>query len=77
MKYAMIHTKPGIVFSYLMAGGTSATGATHVIKGQEAAYHVHSWLGLELGEWALCIGIAGTLATVLFQYLNYRNNKKP
>ena len=80
MRYNMIATKPGIAMSYIVSGGTSATGAAKIAQAQGELpvflEHTHSWLGFELSEWALLLGICGTVATMVFQYLNYRNNKK-
>jgi len=86
MKYDMIATKPGIALSYLVAGGTSGAGAAKIVnKGQPVMDgqgnmvfmdHVHTFFGFELSEWALLMGICGTFATMLFQYLSYRNNSK-
>ena len=83
MKYTMIATKPGITFSYILSGGTSATGAATLQQAGEeqtslAIQHSlesHILLGMSLSEIALYIGIIGTIATMIFQYLNYRNNK--
>lgn len=80
MKLNMIATKPGIAASYVVSGGTSTAGAAKIAqtKGEVPMLveHVHSWLGFELSEWALMMGICGTIATMVFQYLNYRNNCK-
>lgn len=76
----MLHTKPGIALGYFVSGGTFGTGAVQTAKEKvlltadiKPTLYI---LGLTLSEIALLIGIAGTCATMLFQYLNYRNNKK-
>ena len=75
----MIATKPGIAFSYILSGGTSATGAATFNQVDQAviphSLESHIMLGLSLPEIALYIGIVGTIATMIFQYLNYKNNK--
>ena len=78
MKYKMISTKPGIFFSYMLSGGTSLAGATTLEQAkQETVTHsleAHILWGMSLPEIALYIGIIGTIATMVFQFLNYRNN---
>jgi hypothetical protein len=82
MKRNMITYKGGIPFGYLVSASTSAAGSASIAKEQiqvEGIEHVvqmHSYFGFALSEWALMIGIAGTIGTMIFQYLNYRNNKK-
>ena len=72
----MIATKPGIAFSYMVSGGTSAAGGANLIQEQAPMLiDPHTIMGFSLPEVALLIGIIGTFATMFFQYLNYRNNK--
>jgi len=72
----MINIQPGIVLGYLVSGGTSATGATQLIKQQIQVQQPHLLLGISISEWALLIGIIGTCVTMLFQYMNFRHNKR-
>jgi hypothetical protein len=68
-----VETKAGMLAGYLVSGSTAAVG---VAAGNTAAFKPHIIYGFSLNEIALMFGIAGTCATVVFQYLNYRRNKK-
>ena len=60
---------------YAASGATALGGAAVTTK--ETAMQLHQQmtvLGLPLSEVALIVGILGTLLTVIFQYLNYRDN---
>lgn len=62
---------------YWISGGTSATGATQIVKNQIINKLPHDlYWGFTLSEIALVVGIAGTIATMVFQFLNYRHNKR-
>jgi len=82
MKQNMIGTKPGIAATYIVSGGTTVGGAklaTHAAGEIQIAAqqpHLHMFLGFELSEWTIIAGICGTVTMMIFQYLNYRNNKK-
>lgn len=67
---------PTTAVSYLVSGGTGATGAARLAQEQAMYVDPHIYLGLSLSEVALLMGIVGTLATIAFQYLNYKNIKR-
>ena len=64
------------VVSYLITGTTSGAGAARMAQEQMMQADPHVYLGFSLSEIALLMGIVGTIVTMTFQYLNYRNNKK-
>ena len=70
----MFTDKFGTTISYFVSGGTSVTGATRMAAEAQLAVEPHYVLGFSISEIALLVGIMGTCATVIFQYLNYRNN---
>ena len=76
MRYNMLATKPGIAFGYLMSVATGSAGASKVIQEKATLIEPHLLSGFPLSEVALVVGIVGTIATMLFQYLNYRNIKR-
>jgi hypothetical protein len=62
---------------YLVSGVTFVGGATATGQQVQGVIPIqHVYFGFPLSEIALLVGIVGTAMTVLFQYLNYKNNKR-
>ena len=59
---------------YLVSGVTVAAGA---VSAEQEAVLPTVLFNMGMDEIALLVGILGTIATVLFQYLNYKNNRRP
>lgn len=76
MKLEMLSTKSGLAFSYFISGGTGASGVARMTQEQAMMIEPHIVFGFSLSEVAILIGIIGTFATMVFQYLNYKNIKK-